>query len=104
MKKIINGFRYDTDRAIAIGSYDTGLGWRDFKNWEATLYITPRSGNYFIAGTGGPMTRFSQPAGNMTSGGSKIIPMSKEEAFAWAQEFLDDDIIEEYFEGMIKEA
>ena len=104
MKAIINGFRYDTEKATLIGNYDNGLSCSDLSNWNAGLYLTPRSKNYFLAGSGGAMTTYSRPAGNMTSGGSKITPLTKEDAFEWAERYLSEDVVEEYFPDMIQDA
>lgn len=104
MKKIINGLRYDTERAIEIGSYDNGLGCSDFRNWSATLYRTPRSGRYFLAGSGGPMTRFARSVGNMSSAGDGLFPMTSEEALDWAEQYLDADAIEKHFGDAIEDA
>jgi len=109
MKAIINGFRYDTEKATAVGGANNiGAGasfWSDFSAWEATLYKTPRAGRYFLAGEGGPMTRFSHRVDqNSTSGGSKIIPMTAEEALEWAENYLDADAVEKHFSDMIKDA
>jgi len=109
MRKIINGKRYDTDKAIEIGYYnnigDSASSSSDFSWWEATLYKTPRSQSYFIAGRGGPMSRFSQSCGqNQWSGGSDLIPMSKTEAMEWAETHLGVDAIEKHFDDMIEDA
>jgi len=104
MKAIINGFRYNTEKATLIGNYDNGLACSDFSNWHAGLYVTSRSKNYFLAGAGGPMSRYAIPAGNMTSGGSKITPLTKEDAFEWAERYLSAEIVEEHFPDMIKDA
>ena len=104
MKAIINGFRYNTEKADLIGNYDNGLSCSDFSNWHAGLYVTSRSKNYFLAGAGGAMTSYSRPAGNMFSGGSKIIPLTKEDAFEWAERYLSAEIVEEHFPDMIKDA
>lgn len=107
MKKIIDGFRYDTEKSIEIGTYDHGSypGSGDFSHWSATLYKTPRSGRFFLAGEGGAMTRFAShsPYGG-SSGGSKIIPMSREDALDWAERHLDADEIEEHFADDIQDA
>jgi hypothetical protein len=104
MKKIIDGLRYDTEKAVEIGSYDTGLGNRDFRNWSATLYRTPRSNRYFLAGSGGPMTRFARSVGNMSSGGDGLFPMTAQEALEWAEQYLDADAIEQHFGDAIQDA
>jgi len=107
MKRIINGKRYDTDKAICIGGYDHGSypGSGDFSHWSAELYMTPRSKNYFLAGEGGAMTRFARHCADGSScGGSKLIPIGREDALEWAERYLDNDTIEEYFSDEIEDA
>jgi len=105
MKKIINGLRYDTEKAVLIGKYSTpGLGMSDFNYWEAGLYKTPRSGAFFLAGAGHAMTMFGSTEGNSRGWGEKLSPMSREESLKWAEQYLDADIIEEHFGDDIKDA
>jgi len=105
MKAIITGIRYDTEKATEIGGYSNGLSYSDFSHWEATLYTTPRSGRYFLSGSGGPMSRYSETIGqNEWSGGSRIDPLTKEQAFEWAQECLDPDTVERHFSDMVEDA
>lgn len=109
MKAIIDGCRYDTEKSIEIGSFDNiGRGassMNDFHYWEASLYKTPRSAKYFLAGEGGPMTQFARAVSqNSWGGGSKILPMTEKEAFEWAQQYLESEIIEEHFGHMIQDA
>ena len=88
MKAIINGLRYDTDKAILIGEGGHGESRSDFNYWEAGLYKTPRSGRWFLAGEGHGMTRFASNVGNMRGWGSRIFPMDEEEAREWAERHL----------------
>lgn len=107
MKAIIHGVRYDTDKAIEVGEASGGSEFvTDFSHWSAKLYRTPRSGRYFIAGSGGPMTMFSRTVGqNEWTGGSAIIPFEDETAaFEWAQNHLDADVVEEHFSHLIEDA
>ena len=88
MKAIINGLRYDTDKAILIGEGGHGQSRSDFNYWEAGLYKTPRSGRWFLAGEGHGMTRFASNVGNMRGWGSRIFPMDEDEAREWAEQHL----------------
>lgn len=107
MKKVINGLRYDTEKAIEIGTYDYGCypGSGDFSHWSATLYKTPRSGRFFLHGKGGAMTMFAESCSDGSRcGGERIIPMPTEEALDWAERYLDAADIEEHFGEMIEDA
>ena len=109
MKAIINGFRYDTDKAVLIGEGRSSTPYRnDFSFWEAGLYVTKRAHRYFLAGTGGAMTTFASSSGsggNYQSGhGSRIIEMSQSEALAWAEQYLEPEEIEAGFSEGIQDA
>jgi hypothetical protein len=104
MKAIINGKRYDTDKAVLVGEASSGLSRSDFGWWEAGLYKTPRSGAFFLAGSGGPRTRWAYSVGNMTSGSEGIHPLEGAEALEWAERFLTRDQIEEHFGDVIEDA
>ena len=103
MKRVMSGMRYDTDKAIKIGDFGHGCypGSGDFSHWTAALYKTPRSGRFFLAGEGGPMTVFAKhsPHGG-SCGGEKLIPMSKEDALDWAERYLDVEDTEKHFDIM----
>ena len=103
MKKIINGKVYDTDKAKELGFYSNGGGWRDFNHLEETLY-KKKTGEFFLFGQGGPMTRYAEAEGqNSWTGGSRIMPMTYEEARKWTEEHLSADQYEEIF-GVIDES
>lgn len=91
MKKIINGRLYDTDTARCIGSDSYGDGTSDFHHYSEELYVK-RTGEFFLYGEGGPLSRYSRSTGNnLWSGGEKIIPLNLEAARQWAEEHLDAD-------------
>ena len=94
MKKTINGIRYDTNNAVLIGEYNHGsLGSINFT--RESLYITPRSKTYFLAGIGGPNTKYGIVSDNKNRiSGEKILPLSRKSAFEWAKEYLDPCIAE----------
>jgi hypothetical protein len=91
MKKIINGKMYDTETAKEVASCYHGEGPRDFRHYSETLY-KKRTGEYFLAGEGGPMTHYAVSTGqNSWSGGEKIIPLTYSEATEWAEREMDAD-------------
>ena len=102
MKKIINGKLYDTDTAKSLG-YDSHPGGpRDFHYWHEELF-QKRTGEFFLHGEGGPMSRYAQSRGqNEWSGGEKIIPLSYKAAAEWAEEHLSADDYQQIF-GAISE-
>lgn len=104
MKQIIDGLRYDTETAELIGDADAGgYSASDFNYWSAGLYKT-KSGRFFLAGEGGPLTSWARPIGNATGWGKGIVPMSESEALAWAEQHLGAEAVEEHFGELIKDA
>ena len=101
MKKIINGRMYDTKTATLIGS--TGYGYpNDFEYWRENLY-RKKTGEFFLYGEGGPMSKYSHRTGqNEWSGGEEIIPLTVEEAQEWAEKHLEVEEYEQIF-GKVKE-
>jgi len=96
MKKIINGKVYDTDKARNLGS-DSYSYSGDFHHWAETLY-QKRTGEFFLYGEGGPMTKYAVSCGqNQWSGGEKILPLDVEAARQWAEEHLEAEDYEEIF-------
>lgn len=97
MKKIINGKLYDTSTAKEMGSYWNGLSNRDFCRINETLY-RKKTGEFFLHGEGGPMTKYAESMGqNQWSGGEEIIPLSVESAEQWAEDNLSADEYEKIF-------
>ena len=102
MKKIIKGKLYDTDTAKKLGSDSSPVGPRDFSYWHEELY-QKRTGEFFLYGEGGPMSRYSRSMGdNSWSGGEEIIPLTFGTAREWAEEHLSADEYGEIF-GMPSE-
>lgn len=96
MKKIIGGKKYDTETARFIGE-DGFSNSRDFNHWSEELY-QKRTGEFFLYGEGGPLSRYAEVTGqNEWSGGEKIIPLSYDSAREWAEEHLDADDYESVF-------
>ena len=101
MKKIINGRRYDTKTARLVGfTYYSMPGNLDY--WCEDLYLK-RTGEYFIHGQGGPMSKYSKRTGeNEWSYGHVIRPLSLDEAKAWAEKHLSGEEYEKIF-GKVQE-
>lgn len=104
MKKIINGLRYDTEAATLIGAAEAGGFRSDFRWWQAELYRT-KAGRYFLAGEGGPMTRWAEPCGSGSyTGSSDLFPMTAGEALEWAELHLRPEEVEAAFAAQIEDA
>ena len=103
MKQIIEGKTYNTETAELIGTEHNGHHHGDFRRKSESLYKTAK-GNFFLHGIGGAMTEYAEDYGASRSGGSKLIPMSEQEAFKWAQLNLHTSTTEKYFSQHIEEA
>ena len=103
MKKIINGIRYDTEKAEKVAEYWNGLPNNNFGYEQEWLYIT-KNGNYFVHGEGGPLSSYSIRYGNSTSGGQNIIPITKNEIPRWLEDRELYEKVEELFPETIKDA
>ena len=103
MKKIIDGKRYNTETAELVAEWSNGYDCNDFKHCSEDLYRTPK-GAWFIHGAGGAMSKYAQPCGDMTGGGSDITPLSAAVAREWLEnkDFVDE--MEAYFGDQIEDA
>ena len=103
MKRIIDGKIYNTETATKVASYSfSNRG--DFHYYEDTLYRTAK-GTYFLAGGGGPLSKYAVSRGNnTTSGGEYLWPLEDGEAMNWLEEHDFTDEIEKYFADKIEEA
>lgn len=98
MKKILNGQRWDTEKAKLVCEVRHSNP-RDFNYVRAALYQTLRSKRFFLAGEGGPMTVFAHyDSDNSCSGGEKLIPLSAEEARRYAEQYADAETVERFFD------
>jgi hypothetical protein len=102
MKKTINGKTYNTETAKEIGSWSNNYYYNDFNHCQESLYVT-KKGNYFIHGSGGPMSKYSVSVGNNCWGGSSdIIALTESEALEWAEEHDQDAV--KHFSHLLEEA
>ena len=97
MKKIINGKQYNTETAKELGfSQNTG-DCRDI-HWVCETLYRKKNGEFFLHGEGGPATKYAEASGiNSWSSGSRIMPLSWEDARKWAEEKLNADEYEAIF-------
>lgn len=104
MKKLINGKMYNTETAEEIATWSNSYYSSDFRYCQETLYKT-KKGAYFLHGTGGPLSSYSQPVGNNgRGGGSEIIAYTADQAFDWLEEHDLTEEAEKEFPGKIEEA
>ena len=87
MKKIINGRMYNTETAKACGEWSNGYYTNDFSYCAETLY-RKKTGEFFLFGEGGAMSKYSERCGDMRGYGEQIIPLTEEAARAWAEKRL----------------
>ena len=96
MKKIINGKVYDTETAQVLGSW-SNMSDRSFERIDETLY-RKRTGEFFLHGEGGPMSRYAvQIDQNSWRGGEKISPLSWGDARSWVESHLNSEDYERIF-------
>ncbi|KWZ95983.1 hypothetical protein HMPREF3224_01019 [Anaerococcus hydrogenalis] len=98
MNKVINGKRYDTEKAELVGNWTNGHRYGEFQ-YECEKLYRKKTGEFFLYGSGGPMSSYAVPSGNNNwTGSSKITPISVDEAKEWVEKNLDADDYEKYFE------
>ena len=97
MKKIINGKKYDTETAQRVAEWDNGRYRNDFDRCSEELY-RKKTGEFFLYGEGGPMSRYARSCGqNQWCGGEEIIPLNYDAAQKWAEDHLDGDEYKKIF-------
>lgn len=89
IKKVIGGKRYDTKTAKFITSYSNNLGYRDFKHFGEDLYLK-KTGEFFLAGEGGPLSKYAKPCPEGVCGSVDIIPLTSDEAKNWVEEYANE--------------
>lgn len=88
MKKIINGKVYDTETAKRVGRWYNGHYTSDFAYCSEDLY-RKKTGEFFLHGEGGAMSRYASHSGNSSGWGEQIEPLTYKQAQKWAEENLD---------------
>jgi hypothetical protein len=104
MFAIIDGKRYDTDKADLVFFYSNGKPPTDLKHRAKTLYRT-KLGSWFILHVGGPLTDMGGDAGNSEF----IEPMPNlDQVYSFLERSISDPkalaAIETYFPDRIADA
>ena len=80
MKRVIKGQTYNTETAVDLCKLPCSIDSQDPYWHDTHLYMT-KKGTFFLAGEGGPMSRWGKSSGpNKLSGGSGIEPIEPREA------------------------
>lgn len=103
MKKIINRKVYDTDTAQKIGAW-SNLERAGDLTYNCEILYRKRSREFFLHCEGGSMSKYSQYVGNNRwIGAEMIIPLTYDEAMAWAEEHLSADAYEAAFGKIVED-
>jgi hypothetical protein len=105
VKAIINGKRYDTEKAMYMCDCSPRGFYRGDHQWEDTgLYVTPK-GTWFLAGEGGPRSRWARSLGqNSYSEGSGIQPLHADDARELLERHGEACDVEEHFGSKLEDA
>jgi hypothetical protein len=107
MIRVIDGKRYNTDKATCIFSYFNGKFRSDFSYRSKHLYRTA-NGAWFIHHVGGPMTDMATPVQGGRGWGEEIEPVSEDDAYGFLEAHSGDEealkAIEEYFAERVQDA
>lgn len=90
MKQIYNGKLYNTETATMLGEWDNGHYPNNFYFCYEALY-RKKTGEYFLYGRGGCMSKYSQHEGYSQRAGAEITPYDERAAKEWAERYLDAD-------------
>ena len=103
MQAIINSKRYDTDTATEIAEYDNGFNGGDFHLVVERLYKTDK-GAYFLACSGGALSKYADIGGNYRIEGKQIRPLSNYETIQWLEKHVETDVLNQQFPDKIEDA
>ena len=97
MKTKINRKTYDTEAAHPLAIYSSYQPVGSMFHFSEVLYIKP-DGEYFLYGRGEAMTQYAKRYKNRSNAsGEAIVPMTVEQAKAWAKRWCNRIIYQEIF-------
>ncbi len=104
MNKVINGKRYNTDTAKAVGSWENMDDAASFDYQCETLYLK-RTGGFFLHCEGGAKTPYASfSADGWARFGEVIRPLGYQEARKWAEERLSAEACSAVFPPIDEDA
>ena len=103
MRKIIDGLRYDTEKATKIHDWSNGHYRNDFYYCCETLYRTG-NGAFFLHGQGGALSKYGERCAQGMGASENIVPLLREDAIQWLLEHDGDEVVEEKFPDAFEEA
>lgn len=103
MKKIISNKVYDTEKAECMGEWNNGC-YTDRSRYCSECLYRKRTGEFFLHGSGGAMSKYAVSHGNNNwGGGEKIIPLTYQSAQDWAEEHLSGEEYESIFGAVVED-
>ena len=104
MKRVIDGKRYDTDKAQCVAEYANTYDRGDFHWYEEGLYQTA-AGSWFLACQGNAASPYARAvAQNERGPGEELRVLSEAEARAWLEQHNKTGELEDYFGDSIADA
>lgn len=101
MKKIIDGKTYNTETAKKLADFESGWNPTDAYYYYEELF-QKRTGEYFLAGRGQALSKYSEIDSGTSFGSEKIIPLTYNLAKQWAETNLESEEYEKIF-GEVEE-
>ncbi len=102
-KYISGGLRYNLHQSMKIGWYESPCPANEYHYFKEALFVTAK-GNFFLVGEGNALSRYRERCEDLWGGVPALEPISKRQAFQWAERFLTVKNVEKYFGDMIEEA
>lgn len=90
MKKVIGGKLYNTETAKKLADYESPCFSTDFHYFSESLY-QKRTGEFFLAGAGNALSKYSEIYGGESHAGERIVPLTYSQAQQWAEDNLEAD-------------
>ena len=100
MRQIIKNKVYDTSTARKMGTFRDPEDSSDFDYYEVSLY-RKKTGEFFLHTRSGPRNEYREITG--CSDWARIIPLTYDEAKAWAEIALTKERYESIFFGAVDE-